>query len=159
MTAKFPTPDQFLGISCLVVGVGPRGDTSMAAYVLTATSCSVPEHSIRSNLIPIPCSCRRVSIVDYRGNVLMDEYIQPMMRVTDYRTAMNGIEAHHLAARKYSHSWPRGHEYVAHHEHETCTAHARPFPDVQRDVANYIRNKIIVGYTLWNDLSGTTHLP
>ncbi|KAI0811227.1 ribonuclease H-like domain-containing protein [Irpex lacteus] len=103
MAAKFPTPDQFLGISCLVVGVGPRGDTSMAA---------------------------RVSIVDYRGNVLMDEYIQPMMRVTDYRTAMNGIEAHHLAA-----------------------PHARPFPDVQRDVANYIRNKIIVGYTLWNDLS------
>ncbi|KAI0094056.1 hypothetical protein BDY19DRAFT_982822 [Irpex rosettiformis] len=105
MAAKYaiPPPEQFLGMSCLVVGVGPKGDTSMAA---------------------------RVSIVDYRGHVIMDTYIQPMMHVTDYRTAVNGIEARHLSA-----------------------ANARPFAEVQHDVANCIHGKVIVGYTLWNDLS------
>ena len=44
--------------------------------------------------------CRRVSVVDYRGHVIMDTHIQPMMPVTDYRTAVSGIEARHLSASK-----------------------------------------------------------
>jgi len=39
---------------------------------------------------------RRVSIVDYRGQVLLDTYVQPTMPVADYRTAITGIEAKSL---------------------------------------------------------------
>ncbi|KAI0703565.1 hypothetical protein BC835DRAFT_1404068 [Cytidiella melzeri] len=105
MPAKYsiPSPDQFLSVSCLVVGVGTGGGTSMVA---------------------------RVSVVNYRGHVVMDTYVQPLMHVTDYRTAITGIEPRHLSS-----------------------ANARPFAEVQQDVANLLREKVVVGYTLWNDLS------
>jgi hypothetical protein len=34
-------------------------------------------------------------------------------------------------------------------------AAAAKFNDVQRDVADLIKDKVIVGHCLWNDLSGT----
>ncbi|KAI0345254.1 hypothetical protein BDW22DRAFT_1326253 [Trametopsis cervina] len=98
-----PTPDQFVGLSCLVVGGGAGGGTPIVA---------------------------RVSIVNYRGHTIVDTYVQPTASVTDYRTSTTGIEAHHLSP-----------------------SNARPFVEVQRDVANLLRGKVIVGYTLWNDLS------
>ncbi|KAF4572993.1 RNA exonuclease 4 [Pleurotus pulmonarius] len=98
-----PTPDQFIALSCANVGVGPGGTTSMLA---------------------------RCSIVDYKGNTLIDCYVLPTMQVSDYRTATTGIEAHHLQSGK-----------------------AMPFSTVQKTVAKFIKGKIIVGHCIWNDLS------
>ncbi|OBZ78685.1 RNA exonuclease 4 [Grifola frondosa] len=52
------------------------------------------------------------------------------MPVSDYRTSTTGIEAAHL-------------------HHDT----AMKFDDVQKQVADLIRSKILVGHALWQDLS------
>lgn len=42
-----------------------------------------------------------------------------------------------------------------HKTHDLGEAAAAKFSDVQRDVAELIKDKVIVGHSLWNDLSGT----
>ncbi|KAI9461842.1 hypothetical protein HD554DRAFT_2027971 [Boletus coccyginus] len=105
MEAKYPIPsnDQILALSCSNVGVGPGGTTAMLA---------------------------RVSIVDFRGDVILDTFVAPTMQVSDYRTTTTGIEACHLLA-----------------------SDTPSFDRVQRHVADFIKGKIIVGHSLWHDLS------
>ena len=38
-------------------------------------------------------SLARVSLVDYHGTVVLDEYVQQRERVVDYRTPWSGIRA------------------------------------------------------------------
>ncbi|KAE9408176.1 hypothetical protein BT96DRAFT_962844 [Gymnopus androsaceus JB14] len=90
-------------VSCITVGVGPAGTTSMLA---------------------------RIAIVDFRGNTVLDTYVAPTMKVTEYRTATTGIEPAHLSGRN-----------------------AASFNQVQQHVANLIKGQIIVGHSIWNDLS------
>lgn len=42
----------------------------------------------------------RVSIVEIKGNVMLDTFVSPTMQVSDYRTTTTGIEASHLLARE-----------------------------------------------------------
>ncbi|KAL0578730.1 hypothetical protein V5O48_003286 [Marasmius crinis-equi] len=118
---------QLYAMSCINVGVGPGGTTSMLA---------------------------RIAIVDFRGQVVLDTYVAPTMKastlfpcllgfptfsrssnpfeqVTDYRTATTGVDASHLSGR-----------------------HAAHFNTVQQHVAGIIKGNIIVGHSIWNDLSG-----
>ena len=60
---------RYLAMDCEMVGVGPCGRYSALA---------------------------RVSIVNWDGEVLLDEYVQPGQPVTDYRTAVSGITAQHV---------------------------------------------------------------
>ncbi|KAG6334040.1 hypothetical protein ID866_5043 [Astraeus odoratus] len=59
------------------------------------------------------------------------------MDVSDYRSSTTGIEPHHLHSRD-----------------------TPPFDRVQQHVAELIKGKVIVGHSLWNDLSvlGIPHL-
>ncbi|XP_077066866.1 uncharacterized protein isg20 isoform X2 [Siphateles boraxobius] len=68
----------------------------------------------------------RCSIVNYYGSVIYDKYILPRHPVTDYRTRWSGIRKHHLAQ-------------------------AVPFEDAQNEIANILKEKIIVGHALFND--------
>ncbi|KAI0757253.1 hypothetical protein C8Q80DRAFT_87492 [Daedaleopsis nitida] len=70
----------------------------------------------------------RVTLTDYRGRVLLDSFVRPTQPVCDYRTPETGLEARHLVD-------------------------APVFIDVQRHVASIIRDKILVGYALWDFLS------
>lgn len=56
-----------------MVGVGPDGEESALA---------------------------RVSLVNYNGAVLMDDFVKPQERVTDFRTAVSGITPKHLVNGK-----------------------------------------------------------
>jgi RNA exonuclease 4 len=38
----------------------------------------------------------RVSMVNYYGHVILDTFVNPNVKVTDYRTFVSGIEPHHL---------------------------------------------------------------
>ncbi|XP_006863889.1 PREDICTED: RNA exonuclease 4 [Chrysochloris asiatica] len=58
-----------LALDCEMVGVGPKGEESVAA---------------------------RVSIVNQHGKCVYDKYIRPTERVTDYRTAVSGIRPENL---------------------------------------------------------------
>jgi RNA exonuclease 4 len=70
----------------------------------------------------------RVSIVNFNGRVIMDKYVRTMERVTDYRTHVSGITPHHLA---------NGHD----------------FSTIQKEVAEIIKDRIIIGHAIKNDLT------
>ncbi|KAF9472465.1 hypothetical protein BDN70DRAFT_475826 [Pholiota conissans] len=75
----------------------------------------------KSEAIPMVA---RVSLIDYRGRLLFDSYIRPTHLVEDYRQAQTGLSYDHL-----------------------CNAPS--FVDVQKRIAAYIQDKIIVGHRVW----------
>lgn len=73
----------------------------------------------------------RVSIVNFHGEQIYDSFVQPVpgVEVTDYRTFVSGIRPHHLKPDV-----------------------ARPFSEVQKEVAALLEGKILIGHALKNDL-------
>ncbi|KQJ98141.1 RNA exonuclease 4 [Brachypodium distachyon] len=69
----------------------------------------------------------RVTLVNSFGNVVYDEYVRPMERIVDYRTHISGIRPKHMNK-------------------------AKDFWIVQKDVAELITGKILVGHALHHDL-------
>ena len=90
----------YVALDCEMVGVGKNGEQSALA---------------------------RVSLVDFHGQRLYDSYVRPRRAVTDWRTHVSGIEAHHME-------------------------HARQFDQVQRDVADIVSERVLVGHDLKHDL-------
>ncbi|KAI7844376.1 hypothetical protein COHA_002174 [Chlorella ohadii] len=93
-------PTKVLAIDCEMVGVGPGGEQSALA---------------------------RVCIVNSAGNVLLDRYVRPKEKVTDFRTKVSGIRPSNLRD-------------------------AAPFEEVQRQVADLLKGRIVVGHAIANDL-------
>ncbi|KAH0153543.1 hypothetical protein KCU67_g9420, partial [Aureobasidium melanogenum] len=73
----------------------------------------------------------RVSIVNFHGEQIYDSFVQPVpcVEVTDYRTFVSGIRPHHLRPDV-----------------------ARPFSEVQKEVAALLEGKILIGHAVKNDL-------
>lgn len=71
----------------------------------------------------------RVSIVNYHGDQVYDSYVLPQMQVTDYRTPISGIRPHHLKL-----------------------GYARPFKEVQKDVAVFLEGRVLIGHAVGGDL-------
>jgi RNA exonuclease 4 len=92
---------RYVAMDCEMVGVGSHGQISALA---------------------------RVSLVDWQGHILLDEYVRPAEDVRDYRTFVSGITPQHLQE--------------ASHTMETI----RPL------VAALLCDKILVGHGLKNDL-------
>ncbi|PJF16645.1 Rex4p [Paramicrosporidium saccamoebae] len=90
---------KYVAMDCEMVGVGPDGVQSALA---------------------------RVSLVNYHGGVLLDRYVRPVERITDYRTHVSGIEPHHMKD-------------------------ATTLTDVQQEVWSLLQGKILVGHSLKND--------
>ncbi|KAF9455112.1 hypothetical protein P691DRAFT_691506 [Macrolepiota fuliginosa MF-IS2] len=98
------TEYDYVSLSCLCVGVGPGGTTSMLA---------------------------RVAVVSWFGNVQFETFVSPGTHVvTDYRTSTTGITEEHITSSE-----------------------ALSFNTVQQKVADLIKGKVLIGYSLWNDLS------
>ncbi|KAI7873460.1 exonuclease [Mucor mucedo] len=93
---------KYVAIDCEMVGVGPEGTDSALA---------------------------RVSLVNFHGAVLLDIYVKPQEKVTDYRTHVSGIEAKHLESEE-----------------------ALSFKDAQFKAEAIIRGRILVGHAVYNDL-------
>jgi len=91
-----------VAMDCEMVGVGPAGAMSALA---------------------------RCSIVDFAGNVLYDKHVRPVEKVVDYRTAVSGIEPHHIHGPA-----------------------AIDFKLCQIEVAAIINNRVLVGHALQHDL-------
>ncbi|KAJ7599446.1 hypothetical protein C8J56DRAFT_769232 [Mycena floridula] len=104
-------------ISCITIGVGPGGTISMLA---------------------------RVAIVDYQGQTVLDTYVVPTSKVTDYRTAATGIQSSHLG---------ESNDFYSTFADMLGPGNAIQFSVVQEHVANLLRGNILVGHSLWNDLS------
>lgn len=93
-------PGKYLALDCEMVGVGIEGSESSLA---------------------------RVSLVNYYGHVILDEFVRQRERVVDYRTQYSGIR-------------------------ESDMIHAKPFEQVQQKVAEFIKDRILIGHAVHNDL-------
>lgn len=90
---------KIVAIDCEFVGVGPQDVSALA----------------------------RVTIVNFYGHVVMDEYVRPKGKVTDWRTNVSGIAPWHM---KF----------------------AIDFDEAQSKVESILKDKILVGHALENDL-------
>lgn len=96
----FTTPTKVVALDCEMVGVGPDGERSALA---------------------------RVCVVNSAGNVLLDRFVRPKEKVTDFRTKVSGVRPSNLRD-------------------------AAPFDAVQREVAVLLKGRIVVGHAIENDL-------
>lgn len=69
----------------------------------------------------------RVTLVNSFGNIVYDEYVRAVERIVDYRTWISGIRPKHMNK-------------------------AKEFWAVQKEVAELIKGRILVGHALHNDL-------
>lgn len=81
--------------------------------------------------IEVEIALLRVCMVNNDGGVLIDQYVQPQEKVTDYRTFVSGIEPKHLKQGAVSLS------------------------DAQKMVANILTGRILVGHAVHHDLQVT----
>jgi RNA exonuclease 4 len=93
---------QYLALDCEMVGIGSDGKKSALA---------------------------RVSIVDWKLNVLMDTFVQVPIRVTDFRTHVSGVEPKHIRPES-----------------------AMDVAQCRDKVAALLKDKTLVGHALTNDL-------
>ncbi|CAK9436790.1 uncharacterized protein LODBEIA_P13120 [Lodderomyces beijingensis] len=91
---------KYIAMDCEFVGVGPQGATSVLA---------------------------RVTIVNFYGHVLLDEYVRPTERVTDFRSWVSGVHPWHLK-------------------------NAMSFAEAQEKASSLMKGRIVVGHALSNDL-------
>jgi RNA exonuclease 4 len=94
---------KYISVDCEMVGTGPEPDRDSALA--------------------------RVSVVNYHGHQVYDSYVQVKVPVTDYRTAVSGIEPRHLRRDV-----------------------ARPFKEVHEDLKVLLEGRILVGHGIKNDL-------
>jgi RNA exonuclease 4 len=102
-TSSTALPGKYISIDCEMVGTGPEPDRDPALA--------------------------RVSVVNYHGHQVYDSYVRVKVPVTDYRTAVSGIEPRHL-------------------RHDV----ARPFKEVQDDLQTLLEGRILVGHAVKHDL-------
>ncbi|KAJ3476348.1 hypothetical protein NLG97_g9158 [Lecanicillium saksenae] len=69
----------------------------------------------------------RVSIVDFHGRQVYDSYVRPRERVTDWRTAVSGVSPKEMRF-------------------------ARDFAEAQKDVAELLDGRILIGHDVRHDL-------
>jgi len=72
-------------------------------------------------------SLARVSLVNFYGAVQLDVFVRQRERVVDYRTEFSGVRASDMV-------------------------NARPFVEVQKQVAELLKDRILVGHAVHNDL-------
>lgn len=92
----------------------------------------------------------RVSVVNYYGAVQMDEFVQQQERVVDYRTPHSGIRERDLV---------NGIAYLLYclvqywGTHALImTALAKSFDEIQSRVVGLLKDKVLVGHAVFNDL-------
>lgn len=91
---------KYIAMDCEFVGVGPEGKESALA---------------------------RISIVNYFGHVVLDEFVKPREKVVEWRTWVSGIKPEHMK-------------------------NAITFKDAQKRTADILESRILVGHALKHDL-------
>ena len=119
LPAKDRQPGPYIALDCEMVGVGPMGSESTLA---------------------------RVSVVNYFGVVLMDEFVRQKERVTDWRTRWSGVRARDMINGDFHWLSPL---YVL---TVSLLFPAKTFEEVQGAVAELMKDRIVIGHAIHNDL-------
>lgn len=121
-----------VAIDCEMVGVGPDGEDSILA---------------------------RVSLVNQFGKCIYDKYVKPTEKVTDYRTAVSGIRPQDIKNGELW--WPYKGEtekmlsliaFNRWHIFKNISFTGEEVKTVQREVAEILKGRIVVGHAIHNDL-------
>ncbi|TPX66146.1 hypothetical protein SpCBS45565_g04643 [Spizellomyces sp. 'palustris'] len=88
----------------------------------------------------------RVSLVNFHGHTLLDKYVLPQEEVTDYRTWVSGITAELLKHGNFAVI-----SCLICIVTLTVICAAISFKQVQKEVADLIKDRIVVGHALKND--------
>jgi RNA exonuclease 4 len=91
----------------------------------------------------------RVSLVNFHGAVQLDEFVRPRERVVDYRTDFSGVREGDMVNGVSSSSCT-----LTLHTCETSLMliPAKPFEAVQTRVSAVLKDRILVGHAVHNDL-------
>jgi RNA exonuclease 4 len=92
----------------------------------------------------------RVSVVNYFGAVLLDEFVRQKERVTDWRTQWSGIRAKDMISGEPCLFLVFGSNLPFHRYS------AKTFEEVQSAVAELIKDRILIGHAIQNDLKVCT---
>lgn len=125
----FVRPGLYLALDCEMVGVGPVNQTRMGSRASES-------------------SLARVSIVNFHGVVMLDCYVKQREKVTDYRTQWSGVRAEDLVGSSGVFSPICGRVWLM----VTFDSPARPFVEVQKNVAGLLKDRVLVGHAVANDL-------
>ncbi|RPB04237.1 hypothetical protein L873DRAFT_1799714 [Choiromyces venosus 120613-1] len=103
-------------------GEGPSSATGMGKYIsldceMVGVGGPTDERS----------ALARISIVNYHGHVLLDTFVRPKERVTDWRSWVSGVTPGHMV-------------------------NAREFEDVQKEVSKILTDRVLIGHAVKHDL-------
>ncbi|KAH0828910.1 ribonuclease H-like domain-containing protein [Lanmaoa asiatica] len=123
-TTEVKNGESIAALRRMVLGKVEHKSSQTAPGKYLALDCEMVGVGIEGN----ESSLARVSIVDYTGAIVLDIFVRQREKVVDYRTQWSGVRSTDLAGS------------------------AKPFKEVQQTVADLIRNRILVGHAIYNDL-------
>lgn len=120
-------------------GLGVKGNTMMLASAKDKVNHGLSSGVEIGKYVAIDCemvgvgpgghesALARISAVDFHGRQIYDSYVKPVERVTNWRTAVSGISQKEMRF-------------------------AREFSEVQKEVDDIIKDKILIGHDIKHDL-------
>jgi RNA exonuclease 4 len=118
-----PRPGRYLAVDCEMVGVGIDGAESSLA---------------------------RVSMVNFHGAIMLDVFVRQKERVVDYRTEFSGIRPVDMVHG--THICTCAHCILRTTKVLTWVLEAKPFEEAQKEVAEMLEGRVLVGHAVHNDL-------
>ena len=94
-------------------------------------------------------SLARVSLVNFYGAIQLDEFVRQRERVVDYRTQFSGIRELDMIKGMYVSA-----TYTVNRSDALQTA--KPFDAIQKQVAERLKDRILIGHAVHNDLKVCT---
>ena len=125
LESAYSRPGRYVAIDCEMVGVGTNGSEDSLA---------------------------RVSIVNFHGNVLLDCYVAPTQRITDFRTKFSGIRPSNILNPDRYPSCHPSHS-ISSLPLKRLMGVAQSFDVIQKKVSDLLQNRILIGHSLKSDLS------
>lgn len=91
---------------------------------------------------------RWLAVIDYRGKVVLEHFVAPTSPVSDYRTSTTGLTESHLHSSR-----PLLLQFLPLTD-VSAAGKTISFETARQRVSEAIRDKVVIGHALWNDLSG-----
>ncbi|KAL4068800.1 ribonuclease H-like domain-containing protein [Scleroderma yunnanense] len=123
-TLEVKNGESIAGLRKMVLGIASYGPSDTVPGKYIALDCEMVGIGLEGS----ESSLARVSIVDFKGAVVLDAFVRQRERVVDYRTQWSGVRRADLGKEAMS------------------------FNEIQKTVAALVKDRILVGHAVHNDL-------